>query len=243
MHIIKLSATDSTNTYLKELSSKNKLKDFTCVVTEHQTKGRGLMGQSWVSEPSKNLIFSVFKKFNEFKLRYSFFINVLVTLSIFETLKRLNIPDLSIKWPNDIMSDNKKICGILIENIVKEKIVVSSIIGIGLNVNQTHFNNLPNASSLKIVTGADYNKEDVMKSILDNLKSNFLNFSESSVKHLKDEYESKLFRIHELASFKNKAGVLFQGTITGITNSGNLTILLDNGSWKEFDLKEITFQI
>lgn len=240
MHIIKLSATDSTNTYLKKLSTKEKINDYTCVIAEHQTKGRGQMGTTWNSEPGKNLVFSVFKDLEEYKIDFPFFISIIVTLSIFETLKSKNIPDLSIKWPNDIMSVNKKICGILIENVVKKNIFRSSIIGVGLNANQTDFNNLPNASSLKMITGEDFNLEALFTSILNNLKTNFLKFNENNEIDLKKKYEAKLFKRNKSATFINSKGTLFQGKIKGINELGKLIILLEKGILKEFDLKEIT---
>lgn len=240
MHIIKLSATDSTNTYLKELGIKENIDDYTCIVTRHQTKGRGQMGTTWNSEPDKNLVFSVFKDLKEYQIDYPFILSMVVTISILESLENKNIPDLSIKWPNDIMSGNKKICGILIENIVKKNNYHSSVIGIGINVNQTNFDGLPKASSLKLITGENFILDELLISVLKNLKSNFIYLKNNQQVELKQKYEGKLFKSNEPATFKNNHGNLIHGTITGITRLGKLKVLLEKGILKEFDLKEIT---
>ena len=153
MNINKLNAIDSTNSYLKQLSVGDGLDDFTVVVTEHQTQGRGQMGSVWESEHSKNLMFSVFKRFKDLKVDSHFYVSMAVSLAVCDALKLFHLKQLKIKWPNDILSEQKKICGILIENVIKQERIQSSIIGVGLNVNQVNFTNLPNAASLKQLTG------------------------------------------------------------------------------------------
>jgi len=243
MRIIKLSATDSTNTYLRKLSVDESINDYTCIVTEHQTKGRGQMGTIWSSEAGKNLVFSVFKDCKALKMDHTFFISVLTSLSILASLRKMNIPNLSIKWPNDILSDKKKICGILIENIIKNNKLNSSIIGIGINVNQTKFENLPNATSLKLLTGRNFNRDELLIFILNELKSNFNAFSTEKIELLKKNYESHLFRINKPSTFKDVKGQTFPGYIKGITNSGKLNVLLEDEIIQEFDLKEISLLI
>ena len=149
MEIIKLNATNSTNTYLKNLIKEKPIADLSCVWALSQTQGRGQQGASWVAEPGKNLTFSVFKKFDQLPSEYHFLLNMEVSLAIFRALKKLYIPDLAVKWANDILSAKKKICGILIENTLHKEYITASVIGIGLNVNQLFFNDLPNVSSLQ----------------------------------------------------------------------------------------------
>ena len=153
MNIIKLSAIDSTNDYLKNLLLKNTLENYTIVTAEFQHKGKGQMGGEWKSEPSKNLICSIYLNNSTIKLNNQFSINMVVCLAIKKSLNKFNIPQLSVKWPNDIMSGSLKLCGILIENSVKNNSIQDIIIGIGMNVNQMEFNNLPNATSIKKISG------------------------------------------------------------------------------------------
>ena len=142
MNIIKLNAIDSTNDYLKNLLDKKPVINYTVVTANFQNKGKGQMGGFWESEAGKNLICSVYLSNSIIKLSNQFVINIIVCLAIKKSLHKFNIPQLSVKWPNDIMSGSSKICGVLIENIIKNSSIQDIIIGIGLNVNQTIFKNL-----------------------------------------------------------------------------------------------------
>ena len=153
MLLIKLDATDSTNDYLKELLTSEDPPNGTVVWTQWQRKGRGQMGRNWISEAGKNLTFSILNKFNNFPVGEQFLLNMVTSLAITGVLKRHDVPDLKIKWPNDILSGKHKICGILVEAIIKGTDLKAAIIGIGLNVNQEHFEESLRATSIKITTG------------------------------------------------------------------------------------------
>ncbi|NNL16605.1 MAG: biotin--[acetyl-CoA-carboxylase] ligase [Flavobacteriaceae bacterium] len=239
MHIIKLSATDSTNSYLRNKSLKELVQDYTVIVTDHQTKGRGQMGTKWNSQAGKNLVFSVFKDVRSLCIEYPFYLSMITSLSIKSVLKKINVPNIRIKWPNDIMSDNKKICGVLIENVYKKNKLNSSIIGIGLNVNQTQFTELPQASSLKLQTGVHFNSTELLIMILDELKINFSLYDNGHLQDIKKEYETNLFSIDKASKFKSAHGNMFSGYIKGIADSGKLKILTEGREIKEFDLKEV----
>lgn len=239
MQLIKLSATDSTNAYLKGLMQIRKLEDFTVVSADAQLKGRGQMGTSWLSEPGKNLTFSVLKKFKGMLVEDQFRINICVSLAIFATLAPLNVPDLKIKWPNDIMSGRSKICGILIENVLSGQYIHSSVIGIGLNVNQLNFQNLPNVSSLKLLLGPTFNLEELIYGIVRHLTDFLSNIGEGQYDDLYNRYESHLFRREKPSTFKDREGQMFMGFIKGVSASGKLLIHMEDDVLKEFDLKEV----
>ena len=238
MPIIKLNAIDSTNSYLKQLCTKMSIEDYTVVVTQHQTQGRGQMGAIWDSEKGKNLMFSMFKDLSMHNVEFPFYISMAISLAILKTLKALYIPDLHIKWPNDILSADKKICGILIENVIKNKLN-STIIGIGINVNQTEFSNLPKASSLKNITGIQYDLSELLHNIIKNTKYYSSLLEEGKYDAVKNEYEMSLFRKNKPSTFKNTKGELFSGFIKGVTKYGKLQVLLEDKIVKKFDLKEI----
>lgn len=240
MPIIKLNAIDSTNAFLKEMISTKSVEDFTVVTTDYQTKGRGQMGTNWLSEASKNLMFSVFVDVSRCKLEYPFYISMVVALALKESLNAFLIPHLYIKWPNDILSHNKKICGILIENVMKKGTVNASIIGVGLNVNQTDFKGLPNASSLKSITGRVFNTDEILESIISNLKLYFSKLEKGDFMELKASYESNLFRKNKPSTFKDAKGNLFLGYIKAVEPSGLLQVLLEDNITKSFALKDIT---
>ena len=240
MRIIKLNAIDSTNSFLRQMSAEEAVKDYTVVITKYQTNGRGQMGTHWNSEDSKNLMFSVFKDVSFVNIDQHFYISITVALSILKALQEFNIKKLKIKWPNDILSENKKIAGILIENVIKQNQLQGSIIGVGLNVNQTEFENLPNASSLKLLSGEHFNLDELLHVILKHLKMNFEILKSGNFQALKADYEELLFRKNKPSTFKNAEGHLFSGFIIGVSNSGCLKVQLEDQIIKEFDLKSIS---
>ena len=242
MEIIKLSAIDSTNSFLKELAINSVLENFTTVVTDYQIKGKGQQGGNWDSEPFKNLIFSVFTSFSSLAISNSRYLNFAVSLAIFEVLIVQKIPDISIKWPNDILSGNKKVCGVLIENRLKGKEISSAIIGIGLNVNQTIFSSaLPKASSLKLRTNQTFDLDVLLKNIILKIKDKIALLNKSNFKVLETSYLNVLYKKNIPAMFKDSKDVLFMGIICGISKEGKLQVTLEDNTLKEFGIKEISF--
>ncbi|WP_035648404.1 biotin--[acetyl-CoA-carboxylase] ligase [Flavobacterium sp. ASV13] len=242
MKLIKLDAIDSTNDFLKAISSKDELDNFTVVTAENQTKGKGQMGSKWQSESGKNLIMSALVKDFVFDNEQVFNLSLIVSLSVIEVLKSLNIPDLSIKWPNDIMSYNKKIGGILIENTIKSDGRIVSVVGLGLNVNQTNFDELPNASSLAVILGKPFDKMILPELIIEKIKEK-INSWETSASVFWNEYYNTLFRKGIPMPFKNlnsdNFGQNFMGIIQGVSSTGKLQVLLEDDSVSEFEIKEI----
>jgi BirA family biotin operon repressor/biotin-[acetyl-CoA-carboxylase] ligase len=160
-------------------------------------------------------------------------------LAVIKTLQSFSISKLSIKWPNDILSEDKKICGILIENVIKQQSLGNTIIGVGLNVNQTEFINLPKASSLKLITGNVYDLEEVLYEVIKSLKYYFGILKRADYEGIKTAYEAYLFRKNKPSTFKDNKGLIFSGYIKSVTLSGNLQVLLEDEIIKEFDLKEV----
>lgn len=238
MYIIKLDATESTNLYLKNLLLSGIPEDLTVVIAKEQTQGKGQMGTTWQSSSGKNLTFSILKEIESFLIADQFQLNIAVSLAIFDTLKTFQVPHLKIKWPNDILSGTSKICGILIENMLKGNQIRASIIGIGLNVNQTYFPNPFNATSLKLLLGRTFDLDEVLQVLLENL-AKYLQFLETNkIGELSKDYLEVLFKREEVSSFQEPNGKSFTGTIKGISETGRLRVMKE-GVIKEFDLKEI----
>ena len=241
MIIIKLDAIDSTNTYLKELSQKETLENFTVVSAKSQTNGKGQMGSKWVSESNKNLIISILIKNSIENSSRIFDLNIVVAVSIIDVLKAKNIPNLSIKWPNDIMSENKKIGGILIENSIKGISIIDSIIGFGLNVNQTYFENLPKASSLKNIMLYDFNIDTLIVEIVLKIEENIVMInSQKQLQNIWKKYNELLFKKEIPTVFEDVNQNKFMGIIQKVNTNGTLNILLENDDVKSFEVKEIT---
>ena len=238
MKVIKLDAIDSTNEFLKGLSKKQELESFTVVSAERQTKGKGQMGALWSSEAGKNLVMSVLVKDFLSGIDQLFNLNIVFSLAVIEVLESINIPNLSIKWPNDIMSYNKKIGGILIENSIKSDGTIISIVGLGLNVNQIDFENLPKASSLALICSTTFDKEEILFKIVEKLDRNIQSWNQNS-DSLWSEYINKLFKKGIPMPFSDINKNHFMGIIQGVSAIGKLQIMLENGSISEFDIKEI----
>jgi BirA family biotin operon repressor/biotin-[acetyl-CoA-carboxylase] ligase len=238
MKLIKLDAIDSTNDFLKGLSSKQDLQNYTVVSAENQFNGKGQMGSKWDSESGKNLIMSVLIK--DFLLdNDSFFnLNIVVSLAVIRVLESYTIPELSIKWPNDIMSANKKIGGILIENSLKGDGTITSIVGLGLNINQIQYDNLPRASSLAIICNAFFDKEEMLFKIISRMEEMISIYKENEAS-LWEEYSNNLFKIGIPTAFSDENDINFMGIIMGVSAIGKLEIQLEDDSICEYNLKEV----
>ena len=239
MLIIKLDAIDSTNDYLKALANDKPLDNYTTVVAQKQTRGRGQMGAQWESEPDKNLTMSVLVKDVLNDKIDIFNLNTAVALTLIKVLENLNIPKLTVKWPNDIMADTKKVGGILIENSIKSDGTIRSIIGIGLNVNQTDFSNLPKATSIALEIHKEINKDTIMIQILKQLKNSISLLSDQS-DQVWQSYHDYLFKKNIPMAFQDNSGNKFMGIIQSVSRDGMLQLLLEDDSIASFGIKEIT---
>ncbi len=239
MHLIKLDATPSTNDYLKHLAVAQELTDFTVVMANAQLNGKGQMGATWHSEPGKNLTFSVLKKFNTLKAEDGFLVNICISLAILKCLDRYSLPDLRIKWPNDIMSGTHKICGILIENSFQGDVLKSAVIGVGLNVNQTHFDVLYHASSLKKIMGKTYVLDELLAEIVSLAKHYFLFLETLQTNGLWSAYKEALFKKDKPSTFEDSNKLRFMGFIRGVSEQGKLIVELEDNGLRHFDLKQV----
>ena len=239
MKLIKLNAIDSTNDYLKALSRDVDLEDEVMVVALAQTLGRGQVGAKWHSEAGKSLTFSMFKRFKELAIDHQFAINCAVSLGIKKALSQVGIDHLKIKWPNDILADGKKLCGILIENQLQGNTIVSSIIGVGINVNNRVFPNLPRATSMALTSGKEHDPEAVLGLITSCISSEMQRLGNNDLDALKLDYERDLFRKNIIAVFETKLGNRCNGIIQGISGNGELCLKLEDESLQFFKLKEL----
>lgn len=239
MNIIKLNATDSTNTYLKKMVRETSVADKTVVVVKDQTAGRGQRENKWQSKEGESLTFSVFKRFEGFEAHRQFMISMAVSLGVANAFESLNIPNVSIKWPNDILSEGKKVGAILIENVLEGSRIKHSVIGIGINVNEDSFDNLPQASSFKIQTGVKYNLEEVMYLVLDHCFQELNNLQSQKFSDLQQHYENYLFKKETISVFEDEDGNRFNGIIKGITDIGELLVQLEDESTIKVQIKQL----
>mgnify|MGYP001107896833 CR=1 FL=1 len=235
--VIYLPTCHSTNTYARNLAAKENVIEGTVIVTAEQTAGRGQMGNSWESEPYQNFTLSVILRPNFLKVSEQFYLNIAISLGIYNFLNEYLDDHLKIKWPNDILYENYKLGGILIENVLKGSKIDYAIAGIGLNINQRSFQT-PRASSLKLLTGAHFNLEELLPKLLKSLEETYLRLRQNQLEVLKKEYIQCLFRWQEKYPFKTD--VLFEGKIVGLDAFGRLEVESDAGV-KTYNFKEIEF--
>lgn len=237
--IIKLNAIPSTNDYLKKRYKSGKTFDGDLIWTKNQTSGRGQRNNKWISEPNKGLTFSIYKQFNDL-LFNPFRLNAIICLAIINALEKLNIPELSIKWPNDILSENKKIGGILIENFFKKSKIDASIIGVGINLNQEKFQKLPKATSLKIVTGQEWSSQIILDTILPSLEE-FLFIFDLKDPSVFDQYQKILWKRNKTVLYRMN-GKLHKGKLKGVDEFG-MVILEDHKRMiRKFNNSQISIQ-
>ena len=241
VNIIKLNATSSTNTYLKDLAKTCFLKDYTVVVTQRQTKGRGQVDALWHSQPNNSLTLSVFKRFDGLQISQQWYVSMAVSLAVFSTLRHFKIPEISIKWPNDIMSRSKKCCGILIENTIKGNLIDASVIGVGINVNEKQFKDLPMASSLRLATGNYFDVSLVCKTLLQQLEIELTRLENGDFEAIFNSYNQKLFRLDTVAVYSSNALPAFNAILRGVTKRGLLVLENDSSKRKTYNLKEIKY--
>lgn len=235
INLIYLKEIDSTNIYLSNF--KKILKDWTIVWTNYQTDGKGNIDTTWNSEKNKNLIFSI--GINPGLVIKDYFLLNIITSNAIHKLLSLYCKNIWIKWPNDIILMNKKICGILIENTIYKKNIIRSIIGVGLNVNQTSFNNLLQASSLNKILGIEYNIKELLMKMIYYLQQEFILYHKYGKQIIQNYYVNNLYKKNKISILKiNK--IQYNGIIQNITQDGKLLVKLDK--WNipiEFSNKEI----
>ncbi|WP_010180169.1 biotin--[acetyl-CoA-carboxylase] ligase [Aquimarina agarilytica] len=238
MKIIKVDAIPSTNSFLKEVLRNKSITNPTCVWAKTQTDGKGQRGTTWVTEAGKNLTFSAFFFVNEEIGRAAFVLNMLTALTVKNVLEKYNLPQLRIKWPNDILSVNKKIGGILIESSYQNGVLSETVIGIGLNVNQEDFSNLPKASSVKNILGISLSLEELLMQILASLEEFLENYTSKDFIKVKQNFENAMFRYKKPSTFvvQDKE---FVGIIQGVTDNGLLLVLEEDDCINTYDLKQI----
>ena len=240
MHLIKVNAINSTNSLAREMFRENPRMAASCIVAEEQLEGRGQRGTSWNSHRGQNLTFSILWPDPNISLVRQFLLSAVVSTGILHSLKKFNVPKLKVKWPNDIMAANYKVAGILIENVVADGKIAASILGVGLNVNQTDFDGLPSAGSLKLLTGQNFSREEVLDAVLTSLESALTQMEDLNSEEILRKYESHLFRIGQPSTFQLPDLTMFPGIIEGVSPEGKLRVRTEDGEeLQEFDLKEI----
>lgn len=241
MERILLDETASTNSWLAARAST--LGKMATVRARRQTSGRGQRGNSWESEPDKNLTLSLLWKPESFAASAQFAISEAVALAVVDTLARHGI-EAKVKWPNDIYAGEKKICGILIEHAVIGRGITQSICGVGLNVNQTEFlSDAPNPVSMKQLKGCEFNLDDLSATLEERMSLRLTLAEEEGGRLLQHAEYMSLLRRNDGAFhlFGLPSGSRFEAQIADVGMDGLLSLRLHDGSFRSFAFKEVSF--
>ena len=233
--IIKVNATRSTNDRVKMLIKSKKIESGDIIVAKYQFGGRGQHTNKWYSSYGKNLLCSMLYRPLDLNANQIFYINQVASLAVLKTIREFSKEKCFIKWPNDILSVNKKISGILVENSLSLNQVNYSIIGVGINVNQVLFKKLSNVTSLKKILNSNIIIQEVLNKLIENYKFYFSRIDK--VDYINNEYNKNIF---------GKDGCEFiidgrkhYGKIINISNNGIIKLKLDSTRTQKYDPRKV----
>lgn len=230
----------STNSHLRGLIGHKELPEGSVVVAGFQTAGRGQIGNVWESEAGRNLTFSMVLYPDCIPANHQFLISQIAALSVKETLDAY-VDGVTVKWPNDIYWNDRKICGMLIENDLSGWSLYCSVIGIGLNLNQDTFRgDAPNPVSLRQITGKEYDWNEVLKRFLSIMYNKYLLLLQEKYDEIRTAYHAALYRRDGLHLYKDDNGE-FEASIDTIEPTGHLLLRLPDGAIRRYAFKEVSY--
>jgi BirA family biotin operon repressor/biotin-[acetyl-CoA-carboxylase] ligase len=238
-HLIALSSVDSTNNYAAKPEMQPKLPHKSVIMAEVQTHGRGQLDHEWESQEGQNLILSIILRNLPFHAGMQIVLNHLISLSAVETIEYFSKQKATIKWPNDLLLSGVKLGGILVENSVVGTTIQRSIIGLGLNINQVHFKT-GSFQSLKKSTGITFDRMRVLEYLLHLFDQN-LSLISTEPTLLHSRFDSYLYGLNQIQTFRQINGNVFEGKITGTTIDGRLKIRFNDGVEMMFRHREFSF--
>jgi len=224
----------SSNTEAMRLASAGAAEGIV-VVCREQTAGRGQRDNRWESAPNENLTASLILRPTNMASDELFLLSKIFSLAVVKALNQYNI-DAAIKWPNDIYVRNSKIAGILIEHSFFGNDLSFTVIGLGLNINQTVFPPMDIIPvSMATETGKIFDKNEVLSAVLDNVSSLY----QSEREYINRGYMEKLYRRQGYFPYKKKDGEMLIAEIVEVADSGKLVLKDENGKISSFLFKEI----
>jgi len=233
---ISLDKVDSTNNYAANLLKVSPPPDGTVITAQEQTHGKGQRGAIWESANGKNLLCSVISYPKFLNVHTQFYLSKSVSLAVASALQDFLRKEVFIKWPNDIMVDDKKIGGLLLEFTWMDGQIQSAIVGIGVNVNQTQFNH-PKATSVYISSGKKWALDVCLRELLLSFDKYYLQLQSNLYTEIDIAYHKKLFHLNEPYPFVYK-GHNITASVTGVDQSGRMILLTASGEKIWCDLKD-----
>lgn len=237
-----IESTDSTNRLIKALNENTPLVHGHCLYADFQTAGKGQGSNSWESDSGKNLLFSLWLDTPQFPLLEQFLLSEVVAVSLVNVLHRY-LPEVGLKWPNDIYVGNKKLGGILIETIIMKGVMKNAVIGVGLNVNQTEFrSDAPNPVSMCQLLCKETDLQSLLTEIVAEMSVAVRDFTIEQSGEWQQRYDSLLFWREGYHDFADKNG-RFRAKISKILPNGQLILETESRETRGYFLKEVRFVI
>lgn len=236
---MQLPTVGSTNEHAKELLAKTKPVEGTAILAYEQTAGRGQFGNKWRTTAEKDLIMSVVLYPSFLPVSGQFIMSRAISLGIREAIQFYLKEPVMIKWPNDIYCCNKKIAGILIENSIQGNNIADTIVGLGLNVNSTAFDGLPQASSISILSGETVDLDQVFHRLMTTMEKWYLILKSTQRDRIRQQYLQHLYQRDEWHQYHDANGE-FTGRIIGVNEGGQLAIETEDGL-RYFSNKEVSY--
>lgn len=238
---IHLNEVDSTNSYAIALLKNVNLNDGSLITCWHQTHGRGQRGSVWEAQAGLNATFSLVLKPSFLPENKLFYLSKCAALAMYDVLSHIldsSHFDIKIKWPNDILVNKKKICGMLMENSFISGRLQWCVAGIGINVNQTEFSEGLNATSLKNITGKEHDSLDITKCFCTAFEGYYLKLKNKAYDALNKLYLERLFGIHQSIEVEI-CGKIQSLVFETVTESGTIALCNDTGKTEFYDVKEV----
>lgn len=233
-----LDETSSTNDFLRNYTPS---ADISIVSASFQTKGRGQMGNTWISNDGQNALFSVLVCPKGLKASDGFVLSQAMALSVKETLEEC-VDDVWVKWPNDIYCHGKKICGTLIENTLMGKFIGRSVIGNGINVNQTDFPDGLAAppTSMCIQSGKECSTHEVIRHVVERFALYYREIMDGSYERIRTLYHENMYLRGKKSLFRDNEGI-FTGIISHVETDGHLVIIDEQSQSRRYAFKQVQF--
>lgn len=223
-----LDQTTSTNDWMWQFVKSRTPAEGAMVFAQFQVQGKGRIARIWNSNKGENILCSFFLKPTFLAIQQQPLLNFSIALAVADTFSAFLNDPISLKWPNDIICDNKKLAGILIENTIKGDKTENVVVGIGMNINQKKFDQEPLAASIFMLKGQFTPLEVVLVKLAQNLEKQYLRLRTTNQQSILDDYNRRLYGKNTLVTIKTD-NAIFEGTLKEVKANGEIEIVTSNG--------------